>query len=299
MLNQRSRTQTTQWLTILLFAALVAFGLVGPAPSMLAQARPQAVQATRIYVFDCGYITVADPKGFGLTKEEVVPWIDKISVASFLIVHPKGTLLWDTGVMQDALVQPGGTTRGTQTVTKTLKSQLTEIGYSPSDITYLALSHLHTDHSANANDYAGSTWLVRKPEHDAMFGEKPYPSANNPTYYSALKDSKTTIIEGDYDVFGDGTVVIKPTPGHTPGHQVLFVKLAKTGPVVLSGDLYHYPQERNASRFITYLGDFDKDQTRVSREALEAFITKTHAQLWIQHDFLANAKLKKSPAYYE
>ena len=276
-----------------IFAGLVAFGPRDMVPRLIAQARPPAVQRTRIYVFDAGYITVADPKGFGLTKEEVVPWVDKISVASFLIVNPKGSLLWDTGVLPDAQFQPGNP-RG---VTKTLKSQLAEIGYSPADVTYLALSHLHSDHSANANDYAGSTWLVRKPERDAMFGEKPYPSANNPALYSALKDAKTTIIEGDYDVFGDGTVVIKPTPGHTPGHQVLFVKLAQTGPIVLSGDLYHYPEQIKLNRF--YASNYDTDGVRVSRIALDAFMKETGAKLWIQHDYRANQQLKKSPAYYE
>jgi N-acyl homoserine lactone hydrolase len=98
-------------------------------------------------------------------------------------------------------------------------------------------------------------------------------------------------------VFGDGTVVIKPAPGHTPGHQVLFLKLANTGPIVLSGDLYHYPEQIKLNRF--YANNFDTDGVRVSREALEAFMKKTGAQLWIQHDFRANQKLKKSPGYYE
>jgi len=275
------------------FAVLIAIDRLGVTPSLLAQTRPPVVQKTRIYVFDAGYITVPDPKGFGLTKEEVIPWTDKISVASFLIVNPKGTLLWDTGVLPDAQMQPGNN-RG---VTKTLKSQLAEIGYQPADITYLALSHLHSDHAANANDYAGSTWLVRKPERDAMFGDKPYPSANNPALYSALKEAKTTIIEGDHDVFGDGTVIIKPTPGHTPGHQVLFVKLAQTGPIVLSGDLYHYPEQIKLNRF--YASNYDTDGVRVSRQALDAFMKQTGAKLWIQHDYRANQQLKKSPAYYE
>ena len=299
MSAQLSDNQTVYCMTIkrftrfALFVAVVVSVLFGMTPNVTGQARAEAVKTTRLYVFDCGFITVADPKSFGLQKEEVVPWIDKISVASFLIVNPKGTLLWETGVLPDAQVQPGNP-RG---ITKTLKSQLADIGYSPIDITYLALSHLHSDHSANANDYAGSTWLVRKPERDAMFGDKPYPSANNPAFYSALKDSKTTIIEGDYDVFGDGTVVIKPAPGHTPGHQVLFLKLATTGPIVLSGDLYHYPEQIKLNRF--YANNFDTDGVRVSREALEAFMKKTGAQLWIQHDFRANQKLKKSPGYYE
>jgi N-acyl homoserine lactone hydrolase len=113
-----------------------------------------------------------------------------------------------------------------------------------------------------------------------------------------LRSSKTTAIKtDDYDVFGDGTVVLKLTPGHTPGHQVLFVKLAKTGPLVVSGDLYHYPEERTLNRIPTF--DADQRQTAVSRAALDVFLKKAGAQLWIQHDFNANAKLKKAPNYYE
>jgi len=105
------------------------------------------------------------------------------------------------------------------------------------------------------------------------------------------------IDKDEYDVFGDGKVIIKSTPGHTPGHQSLFLKLAKTGPVVLSGDLYHYPEERTLNRLP--VAEFNKEQTAASRAELEVFLKKTGAQLWIQHDFLGNAKLKKAPAFYE
>jgi N-acyl homoserine lactone hydrolase len=101
----------------------------------------------------------------------------------------------------------------------------------------------------------------------------------------------------EYDVFGDGSVIIKSAPGHTPGHQVLFLKLRKTGPVLLSGDLYHYPEERAEHRVPKT--DFNRDQTAASRVEIEAFLKKTGAQLWIQHDLTANAKLKKAPAFYD
>ena len=98
-------------------------------------------------------------------------------------------------------------------------------------------------------------------------------------------------------MFGDKTVVIKSAPGHSPGHQVLFLKLAKTGPIVLSGDLYHYPEERKLNKIPTT--EFNAAQTVASRAEIEAFLKKTGAQLWIQHDYTANAKLKKAPQFYE
>ena len=120
----------------------------------------------------------------------------------------------------------------------------------------------------------------------------------NPVFFSALEKSKTMLLKGeDHDVFGDGTVVIKLSPGHTPGHQSLFLKLAKTGPVLLSGDLYHYPEELTLKRVPSF--DFDKEQTAKSRAAIEDFVKKSGAQLWIQHDAAAGATRKKAPEYYE
>jgi N-acyl homoserine lactone hydrolase len=266
----------------------------------------QPPRSARLYVFDCGILHIADAGRFGFTKEELAT--TEMSVACFLITHPKGTLIWDTGAVPDNAWMPTGK-RTTQhivlpdlqqrevTIVKPLKGQLAEVGYAPSDITYLALSHYHYDHTANANEFAGATWLVRQAEREAMFAEKS-PGTTQPSTYSALRNSKTLILENDeHDVFGDGTVVIKSAPGHTPGHQILYLKLAKTGGVVLSGDLYHYPEERKLDRVPTF--EFNQEQTRATRVAIDAFLTKMGAQLWIQHDFNGNAKLKKSPAFYE
>jgi glyoxylase-like metal-dependent hydrolase (beta-lactamase superfamily II) len=119
-----------------------------------------------------------------------------------------------------------------------------------------------------------------------------------PETFSALAKSKTIILkDSEYDVFGDGSVIIKSAPGHTQGHQVLYVKLAKTGGVVLSGDPYHYPAEKTLDRVPTF--DFSGEQTRTSRKAVDAFLNEKNAQLWIQHDFVGNSKLKKSPQFYD
>src|SRR5437879_9619361 len=134
-----------------------------------------------------------------------------MSVPCFLVAHPKGALMWDTGVLPDSVfTSAGSVTQGRVTVTKPLKAQLAAVGYVPADITYLALSHYHYDHTANANDFAGATWLARRVEHDAMFAEKP-PGVTRPSTYADLGDSRKIMLESDdYDVFGDGTVVIKP-----------------------------------------------------------------------------------------
>jgi glyoxylase-like metal-dependent hydrolase (beta-lactamase superfamily II) len=223
----------------------------------------------------------------------------EMSIPCILVAHPKGTLMWDNGYIPDRAFPPGGgqATSGVVTQDKPLLPQLAAVGYAPRDITYLSVSHYHGDHVANSNSFAGATWLVRKAERDRMFSDTPIPRSD-PANYSELKTSKTILLDKDeWDVFGDGTVVIKSTPGHTPGHNVLFLKLKKTGPVVLSGDLYHYPEERTLNRLP--VADFNKEQTAASRAELEAFLKKTGAQLWIEHDIIANAKLKKAPAFYE
>jgi N-acyl homoserine lactone hydrolase len=265
----------------------------------LTLAQRHAPGSLRLYVFDCGKLSIADPSVYGFTKDDLAT--TDMSVPCFLVAHPKGTLMWDVGVLPDSVLNsgPGAVTQGRATVVKPLKAQLAEVGYVSPDITYLAMSHYHWDHTANANDFAHSTWIVEKADRDAMFADPPPKAANIiPDRYSALRNSKTVILTGaDYDVFRDGTVIIKFAPGHTPGHQVLFVKLPKTGPVVLSGDLYHYPEERTQHHVPAT--EFNREQTAATRVAIEDFVGKTGAQLWIQHDFTANAKLKKAPDYYE
>jgi glyoxylase-like metal-dependent hydrolase (beta-lactamase superfamily II) len=253
---------------------------------------------------DCGTMK-ADPARFRLERSEIAS--DVFATPCFLVAHPRGTLVWDVGAVPDAdwtptgapvahhLTLPDQSTRDLL-LNKPLLAQLSEIGYQPSDITYLALSHYHWDHVANANAFANSTWIVRAVERDAMFSDKP--PVTMPAWFAALKDAKTVIIEGeDHDVFGDGTVVIKSVPGHTPGHQMLYLNLSQTGPVVLSGDLYHFPESRALKRVPTF--DFDQKQTPVTREKAEAFLASSGAKLWIQHDSTLIASLRKAPEYYE
>jgi glyoxylase-like metal-dependent hydrolase (beta-lactamase superfamily II) len=290
-----TQLQPSRWYGVLLLATLA----IAAVASTVAQQhhRARAPKTLRLYVFDCGVIKGLDPGLFNFKKEELAE--TELAVPCYLIADPKGTLMWDVGVIPDSAFKDDGqpVTQGPSTVTRTLKSQLAEIGYSPSDITYLAHSHYHGDHIANSNEFAGSTWLVRKVERDAMFAAKP-PALVDPKDYSELKNSKTIILTKDeYDVFGDGKVIIKSAPGHTPGHQVLILKLAKTGPVMLAGDLYHYPEERKLNRVPTF--EYNKEQSLASRAMIEDYCKKTGTQLWIEHDYVHNSKLKKSPQYYD
>jgi glyoxylase-like metal-dependent hydrolase (beta-lactamase superfamily II) len=230
-----------------------------------------------------------------------------LSVASYLVVHPRGVLMWDAGAVADhersggvgheqRLVRRDNQERFV-TLAPTLTSQLASAGYTPADVTHLALSHYHWDHTADANLFAGAQWLVPKKEHDTMFSANP-PGGTRPDTYAALKNARTTLITGsEHDVFQDGTVVIRQATGHTEGHSVLYVKLAKTGGVVLAGDLYHYPAERTLNRLPTF--EVSEAETAAARAELEGFLTRTGAKLWIQHDLPAHRKLRKAPEYYD
>ena len=280
-------------------AALCVLVMAVAAVAALAMPQRKATppKTLRLYVFDCGVIEGIDVGLFNFKKEELAE--TRMAVPCYLVAHPKGTLMWDVGAIPDAAIKDDGTpaTQGFFRSTKTLKSQLAAIGYAPAEITCLSLSHYHVDHIANANEFAGARWLVRQVERDAMFANPP-PARVDPRNYSELKNSRTTILTTDeFDAFGDGKVIIKSAPGHTPGHQVLILKLAKTGNVMLAGDLYHYPEERKGNRVPTF--EFSKEQSLASRAMIEDYIKKTNTQLWIEHDFAANAKLKKSPEYYE
>jgi len=258
---------------------------------------PPRVTALRLYVFENGFIRGLDTKLFNLAREEVKE-PDFVN-SSYLIVHPRGTLQFDSGGIPDSQFKADGApvTEGVMSATKPLIPQLAAAGYKPGDITYFALSHYHSDHTGNANAFAGSTWITQKAERDFMFGDKPE-GIIQPATYSALKVAKTRVLDNEeLDVFGDGTVRLIPTPGHTPGHQVLLVRLPKRGPVLLAGDLYHYPEERTKGTTPTF--EFNAEQSKVSRAKVEALLKQTNAELWIEHDMATHAKLPKSPAYVE
>jgi glyoxylase-like metal-dependent hydrolase (beta-lactamase superfamily II) len=278
--------------------ALITAGTLGAcsgAPPAADEAEPEPVpaeasSATRLYVLDCGYIFLNDEvlEVLSLAPDEVSS--RDMAVPCYLIEHPQGTLVWDTG-LPDSLLPDAE---------KTLEGQLAELGYSFGDITYVAMSHMHGDHAGNANAFGDSIWLAREAERDYAFsGTTEGIGWGTPEIYSELEHSETIVIEGDddHDVFGDGQVVIVATPGHTPGHQVLFVDLAETGPIVLSGDLYHTAPSYELRRVPTF--NKDAEQTRASFAKLDVILEETGAVLWIEHDHAHHESLRKSPEYYE
>jgi N-acyl homoserine lactone hydrolase len=255
----------------------------------------------RLYAIDCGSLTFKDMSMFSDTGHYDGKKNGSMVDPCFLLQHPAGFFLWDTG-LGDALVghDPPVNEAGVGLhVQKTLVGQLAQIGVRPADIKVLAFSHFHVDHTGNANLFTAATWLINEEELKWALG-KPTPPVVIPESFNAYKNVQTRMINGDYDVFGDGTIRILRTPGHTPGHQVLLVKLAHTGPVLLSGDLYHLASDRpraadRAGQVMSV--NVDRAQTLASMNRVESILKNTASRLVIQHDPADFASLPKFPAF--
>jgi glyoxylase-like metal-dependent hydrolase (beta-lactamase superfamily II) len=269
---------------------------------------PQGTKAeptsVKMYVFELGNVPVDNGTMFN-PPIPVAPGGCCIIVAH-LIVHPRGTLIWDTGVVPDALIGSEKAGRAGRFYSgRPFRAMLAEAGYRPEDITYLGLSHYHFDHTANANMFRNSTWIVQDVERTAMFDAAdgktlPGSSAPDPSHYDQLRTSKTIVLANmaEFDVFGDGSVVVLAAHGHTAGQQVLVVRLPKTGRVMLSGDLYHFREERERQVVPATL-EYDREASRRSRVKIEAWAKEHNVPIWIEHDTRHYATLKKAPAYVE
>ena len=254
-----------------------------------------AAASPKLYVFDCGAIGLGDVRSFGLQPDETP--VRELFVPCYLIEHGNERLLWDTGLPLNVAGRGKVAMEGGDSFLyeRSIVDQLAAMGIEPADITYVAFSHLHADHAGGANAFAGSNVLMQKAEWDsALAGNPEFEPAD---VFAKLKTAKLTIIDGDYDVFGDGSVKFVYAPGHTPGHQALLINLEKTGLVMLSGDLYHFRESRALRRVPTF--NYDAAMSLQSIDKVEALLQKTGATLWIEHDKALADTLKKAPAFYD
>ncbi len=248
-----------------------------------------AAGVDKLYVLDCGQISAPDQSRWSPGINVGVPL--QLSDNCYLIHHAQGWFLWDTGLADEIAAKPDGFKRADGFVmkrAKTLASELDQLGLKPSDIKAMAISHTHPDHIGNVELFPQTMLYVQKAEYDWP-GEGGAPRFN--------PKHPVTKLEGDHDVFGDGSVVIISTPGHTPGHQSLLVRLPQTGAVVLSGDAVHFKDNWDNRRVPG--PNFNKEQTLASMQRIADILAKDHAQLWINHDKPQSDAQKKSPQFYE
>jgi N-acyl homoserine lactone hydrolase len=249
----------------------------------------------KLYAIDCGSLEVADMETLSSTGEYNGQKM-KMANPCFLIRHPKGDLLWETGHIDSLADTVNGNVSGvwhSKLETK-LVDQLSQLEIMPKDIEYLSLSHVHPDHAGNANEFASSTFIVNELEQSYMFSEPAITYFGE--HYLALKAAKTISFSGEHDVFEDGSVVIKSMPGHTPGSSVLLVRLSKAGNILLSGDLYLHAQGRTLNTMLQYNV---KELTLDSRAKFEALVKKENARVIIQHDKHDFERLPTFPKYLD
>ena len=245
----------------------------------------------RLYVLDCGQNIGRDQGRWSPGVNEGKPM--EFSDNCYLIRHAKGLLLWDTGVpdavaaMPDGMVVAGGAI--TYRRAKTLAAQLAELGVKPADVTYVAVSHTHGDHVGNLGLFPTATILIQGAEYDWAMGL--------PTKPGFVATQTIDKLAGDRDVFGDGSVTILSTPGHTPGHQSLLVVLPKTGALVLSGDAVHFRDNWEQRRVPSM--NVNREQTLASLDRIAGVLAERKATLWINHDRAQSATLRYAPASYE
>lgn len=248
----------------------------------------------RLYTLDCGTIYVADLAS--LDREGRFDGQNiTLKVPCYLIRHPKGDLLWDAGLEQSIADLPNGTgTTFLSTMERTLTEQLADLDLAPADIEYLSLSHWHPDHSGNANLFTGSTWVVNRAEHAFMFSDEMQSSSGT---YAALRHAKTIMFDDTYDVFSDGSAVIVSTPGHTPGHSVLLLKLANSGAFLFSGDLHIFAEGHRLGTIPTF--NSDAGETVRSMALFNRLAQENKARVIIEHDKTHFESLPPFPEYLE
>src|SRR6201996_1969170 len=166
-----------------------------------------------------------------------------LSCNAFLIQRGGEWLMWDTGISETLFAELGGEViahgiRGV--VARPLTHQLAEIGLKPDDISRVILSHAHFDHAGNCNLFSKSKFVIQKAEVDAMFGPDFAHFGYIPKLYESLRTAEVQRVEGDLDLYGDQSIRLLSTPGHTPGHMSLLLRLRETGPIILAADVAHY-----------------------------------------------------------
>ncbi|AGC48716.1 beta-lactamase [Myxococcus stipitatus DSM 14675] len=263
-----------------------------------AYASEAPVTGVKLHPLDCGSAEFKDLSPFTDTGE-LDGESGTLSAPCFLIRHPRGNLLWDAGLGDHLAQEPNGHEQrpGVRfVVKKTLASQLEQLGLKASDVQFVAFSHLHVDHTGNARNFQSSTWLVHRDEWNWSL-QKPTPPGVDASALAGHPKQKTVLLNADHDVFGDGSVRILKTPGHTPGHQVLLVRLPKTGNVMLSGDLFH--TRENFEKGLMPSFNFNRADTLASIDRVYKMLKNTNGQIIIQHDAKEMAKLPAFPQAME
>lgn len=286
--------------TISASAAALAFVFTATAlPAIPAHAQdaaatnPATAPDLSLWRLDCGTLELSDTGPFSdahLYDGETRTLTD----SCYLIRHGEQYLLWDTGL--PAALKGNSVTEYVFTLTldTTIAEQLAKIDLIPDDIDLLAVSHYHDDHLGQAAQFADATLLMNSRDFAAVSEGQNEAAAAALAPWIGEDAGETRLFAGDLDVFGDGSVVVKAMPGHTPGHSALLVRLPETGAVLLTGDLYHF-EEQISNRGVPSFNT-DRADTLASFERFNQIAKSLDARIVIQHD---PRHIERLPAFPE
>jgi len=243
----------------------------------------QAGTVEAIYRLEAGFAVAPDRSIYTPGRFQGEPVT--LPCNAYLIRRAGDWILWDTGMPDELASEPEGRiiAHGLRGILpRTLRSQLQEIGVTPEDIGTVILSHGHFDHVGNAALFQHATWILQRAEFEAMVGPDAARHGYRPALYEGLGKARLQVVEGDRDVFGDDSVRVIATPGHTPGHASLLVRTPGGRAIVLSGDVAH--SSFNLEHRCVPTMNADADASRRSMERIVHLLREEGAELWINHD---------------
>ena len=259
--------------------------------------------ADKLYRLDCGHSLANDESVW--TPGENVGRSIQFSSTCWLIQRGNEWLLWDTGVPQSTLNDLNGWSTLPKLIVyhldKTITDQLGAIGLKPTDVAYVAISHTHGDHIGNVDLFPSSTVLMQRAEYEWI--DSPDGPNENVNKLKALArkllgtPKNLKLLAGDTDVFGDGSVTLVSTPGHTPGHQSLLVHLKNSGFIILSGDVVHLRE--NFEKSIVPSLNTDEAASIASMDRIRRMMATYNAKQFINHDKAQSDTLRLLPAFYD
>ncbi len=238
-----------------------------------------ALAPLRVYVLDGGHAILNDSSLLSDIGEAGGKPVE-LTNPCFLIRHGSRWLMWDTGFADSYVGHPFTSPAARIWKAETMPAQLRRLGLTARNVAFVALSHPHFDHAGCFGQFGASTWIVERK--DLAYGQLTPPRISvDPILLRRPKGAKLKVIDGDYDVFGDGTVRILTTPGHTPGHACLLIRLPKTGPILLSGDAF--PTRANFDHDWVPSINENRSESLASMSRIKSLCKTLGARLIIQH----------------
>ena len=280
---------------------------------MLIPALAESPAGMRLYVLNTGSLSLG--KGALQNFAPMEPQI-RVPVAMFVIQHPKGNVMFDTGNNDKILEDPSywgpnfPALKPVVTPDVSIESQLGRISMKPDDITYVVVSHMHLDHGGNVGKFPNSTLIIQRDEIEhAMFPDEPFASAFIPEDVAELRSAvgvkkpnalpMLVLEQTDFDIFGDGSIVVKRARGHTKGGQMLIVRLPNTGTVILTGDAAYFRENVTKSIPPNIALAYDPAGIMRGYEWIRFMMASEGADFFTSHDPDAFKAYKRAPEYYD